>query len=142
MNKLPILFLFFLSILISSCDGGSFNNQNPYLPNYQFTFEVNTNLPLYSGLKFTGNSIRVFQNGAPTNGVILFNNGTGILAFDGSCPNQAFSSCSSLVLNSSTAVCPCDDASYNLFTGQAAGKQYPLKAYRVEVNGNLIRVFN
>jgi hypothetical protein len=28
-----------------------------------------------------------------------------------------------------------------LFTGQG-GKQYPLKQYRVEVNGNILRVYN
>jgi hypothetical protein len=35
-------------------------------------------------------------------------------------------------------VCACD-AEYSLFTGQG-GKQYPLKQYRVEVNGNILRV--
>jgi hypothetical protein len=37
-------------------------------------------------------------------------------------------------------VCACDDAD-SLFTGQG-GKQYPLKQYRVEVNGNILRVYS
>ncbi len=40
------------------------------------------------------------------------------------------------------AVCPCDEAEYSLFTGQSEGKQYPLKQYRVEVNGNTLLVYN
>jgi hypothetical protein len=39
------------------------------------------------------------------------------------------------------AVCPCDSKEYNLFTGQG-GLQYPLKQYRVEVIGNILRIFN
>jgi hypothetical protein len=38
-------------------------------------------------------------------------------------------------------ICACDSAEYSLFTGQG-GLQYPLKQYRVEVNGTIIRVYN
>jgi nitrite reductase/ring-hydroxylating ferredoxin subunit len=62
-----------------------------------------------------------------------------ITAFDAACPNQAISSCSTMTLKGINVVCACDDAEYSLFTGQG-GKQYPLKQYRVEVNGN-IRVY-
>jgi nitrite reductase/ring-hydroxylating ferredoxin subunit len=40
------------------------------------------------------------------------------------------------------AICACDNAEYSLFSGQSAGKQYPLKQYRVEVNGNMLHVYN
>jgi hypothetical protein len=41
-----------------------------------------------------------------------------------------------MTLKGINVVCACDDAEYSLFTGQG-GKQYPLKQYRVEVNGNI-----
>jgi nitrite reductase/ring-hydroxylating ferredoxin subunit len=47
-----------------------------------------------------------------------------------------------LKIDKTTVVCACDSAEYSLFTGQSAGKQYPLKQYRVEVNGNVLRVYN
>jgi nitrite reductase/ring-hydroxylating ferredoxin subunit len=47
-----------------------------------------------------------------------------------------------MTLNGIMGVCPCDDAEYSLFTGLSQGKEYPLKAYRVEVNGNNLRIYN
>jgi nitrite reductase/ring-hydroxylating ferredoxin subunit len=40
-------------------------------------------------------------------------------------------------------VCSCDNNEYSLFTGLSqGGSQYPLKQYRVEVNGTILRVYN
>lgn len=139
--KKTLLFLLIIPFFIG-CDGGSFNNRNPYIPNYNFSIEVNTNLPLYNNLQFPSNAVKVFQANAPGNGIIIFNTGSSYVAFDGSCPNQAISSCSSLTINGIEAVCPCDDAAYSLFTGQSPGLKYPLKQYRTEVSGSVIRVFN
>lgn len=100
------------------------------------------NLPLYSNLQFAGNSVKVNEFGAGNRGVIVFNSGSGFYAFDGACPNQPLSSCSTLDVNGSTATCPCDDAIYSLFNGQAPGKEYPLLQYRAEQNGNTIIVSN
>ena len=136
-----ILFLFLLTIVFGCGDSG-FNNQNPNLPNYQFSFEINTNLPSYSNLQFPSNHVKIFPADGPSRGIIVFNTGSTFNAFDGGCPNQQLSSCSTLTISGIEATCPCDDASYNLFTGQSPGQQYPLKQYRVEVNGSLIRVYN
>ena len=128
--------------LLSGCGKDNFNNNNPYLPNYSFSMEINTDLPLYNTLKFSSNGIRVFQANAPSNGVIIFNTGNNYSAYDGSCPNQAIVTCSRLTLNGINATCPCKSEQYNLFTGQSPNQQYPLKPYRVEVNGSIIRVYN
>lgn len=128
--------------LLSRCGKDNFNNNNPYLPNYNFSMEINTDLPLYNSLKFASNGIRVFQANAPSNGVIIFNTGNSYTAYDGSCPNQAIASCSRLTISGINGVCQCQSEQYNLFTGQSPNQQYPLKPYRVEVNGSIIRVYN
>jgi nitrite reductase/ring-hydroxylating ferredoxin subunit len=47
------------------------------------------------------------------------------------------------VVEGINAVCPCDDVRYSLFTGLAeADVEYPMKPYRVQVTGNVIRVYN
>ena len=73
---------------------------------------------------------------------LVFNTGSSYVAYDGACPNQTLTSCSDLTVSGINATCPCDNAIYNLFTGLSSGKQYPLKAYRVEVNGTNITVSN
>jgi len=137
--KKRLLLLLFLPFLFC-CSNNENNNKNPYLPNYTFTIDINTNLPSYSSLQYPSNAI--YYSGAGVRGVIVFNTGSGYNAFDAACPNQALSSCSTMAINGINAVCDCDKATYNLFTGQSTGKQYPMKQYRVEVNGNIIRVYN
>lgn len=138
MKKYLLFLLFFTAIF--SCNNNGFNNKNPYLPNYTFTIDINTNLPAYSNLKFVSNAI--YYANAGVRGIFVFNTGNGYNAFDAACPNQALGSCSTMTINGINAVCPCDSAEYSLFTGQSAGKQYPLKQYRIEISGNNIRVYN
>lgn len=128
--------------VVLSCQKDRVNNNNPNLGNYNFTIQVNMNLPTYSNLQFAGNSVKVNEFGVGNRGVIVFNTGSGYVAFDGACPNQPLSSCSTLEIEGASATCPCDNAVYSLFTGQAPGLQYPLKQYRTEVNGTTIIVSN
>jgi len=137
-----VILIAVVSIGFSGCNKDKVNNNNPYLADYNFSFQINMNLPLYSNLQFAGNSVKVDEFGAGNRGIIVFNSGSGFYAFDGACPNQALSSCSTLIVSGSTATCPCDDAIYSLFNGQAPGKEYPLKQYRTEVNGTTIIVSN
>lgn len=141
MKKYFILLIAF-SILFG-CSTNSTNNNNPYIPNYAVNLDINMNLPQYSDLKFVSNAVYIPNQGA--RGIIVFNtSGTTYNAFDAACPNQALSSCSTMTIKKGSimALCTCDNAEYSLFTGQSAGKQYPLKQYRVEVNGNLLKVYN
>ncbi len=133
-----LLFLFAI-VLLSSCSDNGVSNKNPYIPNYSFTVDINTSLPAYSNLKFPSNA--VFYAGAGARGLIVFNTGSGYNAFDAACPNQALSSCSTLTIKGINAICPCDSKEYSLFSG-LSDLQYPLKQYRVEVIGTVIRVYN
>lgn len=136
--KKIILFLIVLPLFLS-CSDNSIGVKNPYLPNYTFSVDINTNLPAYSSLQYPSNAI--YYPGVGVKGIIVFNTGSGYNAFDAACPNQAVSSCSTMTISSINAVCPCDSKSYSLFTGQG-GLQYPMKQYRVEVLANIIRVYN
>ncbi len=140
MKKLFLIAI--IAFLTISCSKDKVNNENPYLPNYGFNVEINRSLPLYSSLQFPGNAVKVNITGAGNRGLIVINTGSGILAFDGACPNQDLTSCSTLTINGIMAICPCDNAEYNLYTGQSPGKPYPLKQYRTEVNGTIIRIYN
>ena len=133
--------LFVLLPLLFGCTNNSTGTNNPYLPNYTVNFEINLNLPQYSDLKFASNSVYVPNQGI--RGVIVFNiSGTTYNAFDATCPNQTLSPCSTMTIKGINALCPCDNAEYSLFSGQSSGKQYPMKQYRVEVVGNVLRVYN
>jgi len=121
-----LLFLLFISCLFSGCSDNGFNNNNPFIPNFRFSADININLPSYNILNFPGNSVYIPPQIGGVRGLIVFNSGSGFLAYDAACPNQAITSCSTLVTNGGiNAVCPCDDESYNLFTGLSS-LEYPL----------------
>jgi len=138
MKKIAIIFLF-IGLAIG-CESEGFNNRNPYIPNVQVNWMIDLSLPLYSNLSFVSNHATNFSQGV--RGVVIFNTGSGFVAFEMACPNQELSSCSTMTIDGINVVCPCDEAEYSLFSGQSQGKQYPLKQYRVEVNGNSLLVYN
>lgn len=131
-------FLVFISLFGCNED---FNNNNPYLPNVNFSINIYTNLPDNNSLRFVNNPKIIY--GAGVQGIIVMRTGLGdsYVAYDASCPNQYPTTCSRLTTSGITASCSCDAFSYNLSTGQG-GQQYPLKPYRVEVVGSVIRVYN
>jgi nitrite reductase/ring-hydroxylating ferredoxin subunit len=134
-------FLLIAFPILFGCSTNSPNNNNPYLPNYPVNLEINMNLPQYSDLKFVSNAVYIANQGV--RGIIIFNtSGTTYNAFDAACPNQALTDCSTMTIKGIMTICPCDNAEYSLFSGQSAGKQYPLKQYRVQVSGNVLRVYN
>lgn len=136
-----IILILLISTLLFGCDSEGFNNNNPYIPNYSFSVDINTSLPLYSGLQFASNAVYIPQGNAGARGVIVFNTGSGYTAFDAACPNQPLTSCSTMTISGINAICPCDEEAYSLFTG-LGNLQYPMKRYRVEVNLPIIRVYN
>ena len=149
MKKYFFLLIAFAILLGCSSDKG--DNNNSYLPNYSFTVNIDMNLPSYSSLKNTVNAIYYPGNGV--RGFFVFNTGSGYVAYDAACPNQSLSDCSTMTfkkldpvdplkIDKTTVVCACDNAEYSMFNGQSAGKQYPMKQYRVEVNGEVLRVYN
>jgi nitrite reductase/ring-hydroxylating ferredoxin subunit len=141
-KKLIILLL--MMPLAFGCSSDHMNNKNPYIPNYNFSVQLDMALPLYSQLQFPSNA--VYYNGvdAGVRGLIVFNTGSGYVAFDRACPNQALGNCSTMTIDGIMAVCPCDDAEYSLFTGQTQeeGHVYPMKQYRVQQGGSVLTVYN
>ena len=128
---------------LMGCDKENFSNNNPYLPNYGFSLNINMSLPQYSNLQFPSNAVYINNGSAGVRGIFVFNTGSGYVAFDAACPNQALSSCSTMTLSGINAICGCDRAYYSLFIGQAAGMQYSMKQYRVEqIDAVSLRVYN
>jgi nitrite reductase/ring-hydroxylating ferredoxin subunit len=134
-----ILFLAFSIILLLGCNEKNAVTKNPYLPEYPVDVAINLNLPAYSVLNTPVNAI--YYPTAGIRGLFVFNTGSGFTAFDAACPNQNLGECSTMTLKGINAVCPCDGKEYSLFTGLGS-LQYPLKQYRIEVNGSLIHVYN
>ena len=118
--------------------------QNPYLNNLpSFEFELNLDLPLYDNLRFAGGTHTLSILGLK--GVHLYNlDGSQILAWEASCPNQRPSDCSNTIVNGIEAVCNCDDSIYSLITGQplSVGVEYGLVNYGISRTGNLVLVKN
>nr|WP_294936167.1 hypothetical protein [uncultured Flavobacterium sp.] len=135
--------LIIATILFISCNKDEgLNYNNPNLPNYPVNLQIDRNLPAYDNLNYPSNAVYVSSGTAGIRGVIIFNTGSGYNAFDAACPNQALSSCSTMTIDGIYAVCSCDDKEYSLFTGLASGAQYPMKQYRVSVNGSVLYITN
>lgn len=137
-----VLFLAIVVFIGCSKDDDNRNN-NPYLPSYNFSINIDMSLNQYASLQFTGNAVYANQAGAGINDIIIMNTGSGFTAFEATCPNQPITTCSFMEIDGINAICPCDDAEYSLFTGLAPGKQYSLKPYRITVvSPTYIRVSN
>lgn len=141
MKKIFLLAL--VLILNIGCNKDKGGNDNQFLPNYAFSVDINRTLPQYNNLQFDGSPVKINIEGAGILGLLVMKAGSNYVAFDGACPNHDLSACSTLTIDGVEAVCPCDGARYNLFTGLCStGQPYNLKQYRTELNGNIIRIFN
>ena len=126
----------FLLFLMGCSNNDNLNNCN-YLLNLGVNVSVNLNLPQYSQLQFTSNSVYIANQG--NGGIIVINVGSGLRAWDAADPNHTPSSCSIMQIVGANAKCGCTDANeYSLFTGGSLGVQLPcgMKEYRVTNNGN------
>ena len=137
--------LLFALVFLAGCGSDDFRNNNRYLPNYNFSIDINLDLPLYNRLIYPANSVYVNQAGIGINGIIVANTGSGFVAFEASCPNQALSNCSMIGTDGGMIVtCPCDNVKYSLFDGSGMTPvEFQLKPYRVsQTSPTTIRVFN
>ena len=138
-----------ISLTLFNCKKNDDNIQNnPFIPNIAFDTQtlINTNLPQYNDLNFPGNHITL-NNNYGLNGVVLqYSGGANYNAFELTDPSHAISNCSGLTIQNGLATCGCDDAKeFDIVTGQpfnGTASQYTLKRYFVEINGNIIRVYN
>ena len=133
-------------ITLISCSGNSVDNKNcRFLLDIGVNVSVNMNLPQYNQLQFINNPVYIPNEG--NGGIIANNTGTGYVAFDAADPNHIVQSCSVLSINGIEGVCGCDDKNtYYLNNGlpkeNSADLRCPLKAYRVEQNGNTLLIYN
>ena len=140
LKKIILIFIF----VFTACSDNTVTDNNPFLPNFAFQFNLNTSLPLYAPLEFAGNAVVINQEGVGIRGVVVFNSGSGIEAFDLACPNQFLDNCSTMTVVGVELECPCDGERYNLYTGLPVNPnlRWPLRRYRVERAGSNIRIFN
>ena len=141
-----IKFVIFSTLISISCNKDSVN-RNPFLPELDFEFSINLNLPLYNNLKFTGGSILLTDFGHK--GIILYNlNNNNYLAWEASCPNHKPNSCSKTKIIGSLTECECESYQYSLATGQLLNpssnetNQYPMINYGVRISGNNLVIYN
>lgn len=140
MNK-SVLLVILLLLLNSACKKRTKYN-NPYLQNVNFSIQINLDLPEYSTLKYSNNSVLVHNAGIK--GVIVFNTGNGYNAFEASDPNHYPSECSTMQPNQFTCRCDCENNTYSLHTGQLSSGDgiYGLKPYHVVLSGNKLIISN
>jgi len=128
--------------LLLSCSKDAPRNNNPFLPNYSFSVSVNKNLPLYSGLNSPINPVFIDIQNAGISGIIAMKiSDTDYRAWEASCPNQYPATCSRMTIEGVNSKCACEGFAYSLFTGVGGGS-YTLKAYRVEIIGDVLRIYN
>ncbi|MFL9845346.1 Rieske (2Fe-2S) protein [Flavobacterium rhizosphaerae] len=143
-----ILMLFACLTLFMACSDDGFSNNNPYLPNYNFSVDIDFSLPLYNDLNFVGNAVPITIEGIGINGIVVMKTGSGFVAYELSCPNQELTNCSVLTIDGINVVCPCDGVEYSLYTGLPAANteadlKYSLKPYRIQIiSDTYIRVSN
>ena len=142
-----LIFSFLFCLLLLTCSKNNVNTNNPFLPNYSFDTgnTINTALPQFSNLQFSGNYI-IMGSTYGINGFVLYNSGISYTAFELTDPNHSLQTCSKLDVQGVIASCSCEDGnSYDILTGQGqegTNGQYLLKPYFVVVNDNIIRVYN
>ncbi len=137
-------------VFFSSCKKNDDDNltDNPNIPNAVFDTgsAINTSLPQYNQLQFPGNFVILNNSNYGINGIVVYFSGGDYSAFELSDPNHSLNSCSVLSVEGVIATCTCEDGnSYEILNGspnEGTSGQYYLKRYFVEVNGNIIRVYN
>jgi nitrite reductase/ring-hydroxylating ferredoxin subunit len=141
-----------LLVLVFACDT-NITNRNPFLQEFSFRFDINTNLPLYSELTNEGSAIYIPNEQAGTRGIFVIKtlaSLNGYRAFEASCPNHVPNNCSTMTLDNSrnSVTCSCEDYNYTLFTGQLlnapndGSRFYNMLEYRVNASGNVISITN
>jgi hypothetical protein len=126
------------------CSGDDELRQNPYLPNLNFSLQLDLSLPEYNQLNFPGNKFVTRNYGL--NGIVIYNfNNDQYMAFELTDPNHVPQACSQLSVTGTEAKCSCGDGNvYTIITGQqiAGSGEYSLKPYRVEKRGGVLRISN
>ncbi|OUR98271.1 hypothetical protein A9Q86_14560 [Flavobacteriales bacterium 33_180_T64] len=131
-------------LFLTNCGGDDTVNNCNFLLNVGVNATLNLNLPEYSQLMFTSNTVYIPNQG--NKGIYVINVGNNnFRAWDAADPNHTPSNCSFLQIDGVEVTCGCaDENKYNLFTGQVLEQQLPcgLKEYRVTASGSSLVISN
>lgn len=135
-------------MLLLCCENDG-TNRNPFIPESNFSFELNLNLPLYNNLNTIGNPVFVDSDAVGVRGAFVMRVGSdSFFAFEASCPNHTPSACSTMAIDGQNVSCSCEDFEYSLFTGQLlnrpddANRYYDLLFYNARQSGNSVIISN
>lgn len=132
-----ILFIPLLFSILTACSKDDHRVDNPNLFNVDVNLRIDLSLPQYSSLKFPSNPVLI--QGYGNGGIYLMNTGGIYVAWDASDPNHPRDKdCPTMELNGLRLVCPCEENTYDLFTGnfvKGDNLEYTLYPYRVEQTG-------
>ena len=134
------LYILIISLLIASC-----NSKDNYIPEVYVNILVDLNLPLYSDLQVSGNSI--FIKGG-VEGIIIYHGvGNDYKVYDRNCSYEPLLACAVIdSVNSGIAYCGCCASTFLLAQDGAAANSpalLPLKAYYFTLSeNNQMRISN
>lgn len=138
------IFAFAGFLMLFGCSKNDQKQRCNFLLDLNVNATVNLNLPQYSQLQFSGNTVYIANQG--NGGIYLSNIGNQFRAFDAADPSHQFSSCSLLVKDGDVGTCGCNDGNkYSLSTGLPieTNSGCTMKEYRVENAGdNVLVVYN
>ena len=133
------LYILIISLLIASC-----NSKDDYIAEVYVNILVDLNLPLYSDLQVSGNSI--FIEGG-VEGIIIYHGvGDDYRVYDRNCTYEPSRACAYIdSVSSGIAYCGCCTSAFLLGQDGAAANSpalLPLKAYYFTLNGDQMRISN
>ena len=128
-----------LTLLFFSC-----SNQENYIQNVYVDVEIDLNLPEYSEIKTSGNSM--FIKGG-VEGIIIYHGvGNDYKIYDRNCSYEPSLICSVIdSVNSGIAYCGCCTSAFLISNNAEPINNpalLPLKSYKWSLNNNILRIFN
>ena len=133
------LYILIISLLISSC-----NSKEDYIQEVYVNILIDLNLPLYSYLQVSGNSM--FIEGG-VEGIIIYHGvGDDYKVYDRNCSYEPSLDCSHIdSVNAGIAYCGCCTSAFLLAQDGAVANSpalLPLKEYFFTLSGNQMRISN
>ena len=133
------LYILIISLLLASC-----NSKDNYIAEVSVYILVDLNLPLYSDLQVSGNSI--FIEGG-VEGIIIYHRvGSDYEVYDRNCSYEPSLACSYIdSVSSGIAYCGCCTSAFLLAQDGAAANSpalLPLKKYYWTYEGNMMKISN
>jgi nitrite reductase/ring-hydroxylating ferredoxin subunit len=135
------LIYFFIIILFIGCDDPQYND---LLPDTPVDVTISLNLPAYSTLQIPGSWVYTPETaGYGIKGIFIYNKSNSYVGYERACPHLAITECSVMSFDGTLLKCPCDDSTFNIFSGgvSESGVPYRAREYHVEMlGGNSLRI--